>query len=99
MPAKRQSRQRLGTAIANIISGAYNPSGKLPITFPRSAATLPSYYSFPNGECSNSLSSSHSERVVLTPATMAWGSNRRGASWELVGHQEPAGHRTRRDGA
>jgi beta-glucosidase len=41
--------QAQGTAIANIISGKYNPSGRLPITWPRSAATLPSYYSFPNG--------------------------------------------------
>ena len=41
--------QAQGTAIANIISGQYNPSGKLPITWPRSAATLPAYYSFPNG--------------------------------------------------
>jgi beta-glucosidase len=33
--------QRGGEAIANILFGAVNPSGKLPITFPRSVADLP----------------------------------------------------------
>ena len=41
--------QAQGTAIASIIAGRYNPSGRLPVTWPRSAATLPAYYSFPNG--------------------------------------------------
>ena len=33
--------QRGGEAIANILFGAVNPSGKLPVTFPRSVADLP----------------------------------------------------------
>jgi beta-glucosidase len=33
--------QRGGTAIANLIFGAVNPSGKLPITFPASVSQLP----------------------------------------------------------
>ena len=33
--------QRGGEAIANILFGAVNPSGKLPLTFPRSVADLP----------------------------------------------------------
>ena len=35
--------QAQGTALAAVIAGSYNPSGKLPVSFPRSAATLPVY--------------------------------------------------------
>lgn len=37
-----------GNAIAQVLYGDYNPSGKLPMSFPRSVAQLPIYYNYKN---------------------------------------------------
>jgi beta-glucosidase len=37
-----------GNAIADVLSGDYNPSGKLPISFPRSVGQIPIYYNHYN---------------------------------------------------
>jgi len=35
-----------GRAVAEVLFGDYNPGGKLPVTFPRHAGQLPSFYNF-----------------------------------------------------
>jgi len=37
-----------GNAIAQVLYGDYNPSGKLPMTFPRSVGQIPVYYNYKN---------------------------------------------------
>ena len=38
--------QETGHAIADVLFGEFNPSGKLPISFPRSVGHLPVFYNY-----------------------------------------------------
>jgi len=41
-----QPGERGGEAVADVLFGDYNPSGRLPITIPRSVGQLPAYYNY-----------------------------------------------------
>lgn len=56
--------QETGTAVANVLFGEVNPSGKLPITFPRSAGHIPQFY---NHKASSSRGYLHDDIRPLYP--------------------------------
>ena len=61
-----------GNAIAQVLYGDYNPSGKLPMTFPRSVGQLPIYYNYkstgrPSANEPNSVFWSHYTDESNTP--------------------------------
>lgn len=56
--------QETGTAVANILFGETNPSGRMPITVPHSATQLPSYY---NHKATANVGYSFEENKPLFP--------------------------------
>ncbi len=58
------SGERGGAAVADVLFGDYNPSGRLPITVPRHSGQLPMYYNY--------MPSKSGRRYVDMPITPLW---------------------------
>jgi beta-glucosidase len=59
--------ERGGEAIADVLFGDYNPSGRLPITFPRHVGQMPFYYNYKPSKFNR-----HWRAYVTYPLTPLW---------------------------
>ena len=59
--------ERGGEAIADVLFGDYNPSGRLPITFPRHVGQMPFYYNYKPAKFNR-----HWRAYVTYPLTPLW---------------------------
>lgn len=57
--------QEAGNAIADIISGAVNPSGRLPVSFPKRIEDAPAYGNFPGEKKGDQLTVKYEEGVFV----------------------------------
>jgi beta-glucosidase len=58
-----------GDAIAKVLFGDYNPSGKLPVTFPRTVGQVPIYYNHKNTGRPGDLSNHYTSKYLDLPLT------------------------------
>jgi beta-glucosidase len=60
---------RAGDAVADVLFGDYNPSGKLPVTFPRAVGQVPIYYNHMNTGRPPSPSDKYTSKYIDAPYT------------------------------
>ncbi len=63
---------RAGDAIADVLFGNYNPSGKLPVTFPRSIGQIPLFYNAKNTGRPMEPDNKYTSKYLDLPNTPQW---------------------------
>ncbi len=63
---------RAGDAIADVLFGNYNPSGKLPVTFPRSVGQIPLFYNAKNTGRPMEPDNKYTSKYLDLPNTPQW---------------------------
>lgn len=58
-----------GKAIAEVLFGEYNPSGKLPVTFPRTVGQVPIYYNHKNTGRPGNIDNHYTSKYLDLPLT------------------------------
>jgi len=58
-----------GDAVAKVLFGDYNPSGKLPVTFPRTVGQVPIYYNHKNTGRPGDLNNHYTSKYLDLPLT------------------------------
>lgn len=77
-----------GNAIADVLFGDYNPSGKLPMTFPRSVGQVPVFYNYKSTGRPFDPNSKWTSKYIDLPNSPQWPFGF-GLSYTTFGYSEP----------
>ena len=77
-----------GNAITDVLYGVHNPSGKLPMTFPRSVGQVPIFYNYKNTGRPYDSNSKWTSKYIDMPNSPQWPFGF-GLSYTSFGYSEP----------